>query len=321
MKNDIGRLAAEYLAKFPTESNRSIAAALALHHPAVGTLEQFRSAVRHRRGAAGNEKRKSATCVREEIPKTRALPPDNLLISGNRRVLILSDVHVPVHDEMAMKTAVKYGKDHKADTIFLNGDFVDFARVSDHRPTPDLPEMREERAVAIEFLTWLRRQFPRADFYYRLGNHEERLEAYAYDRAPAIWEEALHSFEAYLRLESLGVACIKFRRRVDLGSLRTYHGHELPKGISSPVSPAKRLYDRMKTTALCGHFHRTSRYVAPDSEHKLVTCHTVGCLCGLSPLYARVNDWNFGFAFMELDKSGDFMLDNLAISRSGKVFR
>jgi predicted phosphodiesterase len=320
MRSEIGRLADEYLAKYPTESTHGIAAALAAAYPTVGTHEQFRSVLRHRRGARGKDRRHLATAAREQ-PPSRALPADTVEIAGPRRILILSDVHVPVHDVDAVQAAVEYGKAHAADTVLLNGDIVDFARASDHRPTPDLPEMREERRVAVEWLRWLREQFPEARIVYRAGNHEERLEAYAYTRAPAIWDEALHSIEAYLQTESLGIEFVKFRRRIDLGKLRTYHGHELPKGIASPVSAAKRLYDRMKTTGLCGHFHRTSRYVATDSEHRLVVCHTTGSLCGLTPMYARVNDWNHGFAFVELQADGNFLVDNLLVGSGGDVYR
>ena len=39
----------------------------------------------------------------------------------------------------------------------------------------------------------------------------------------------------------------------------------------------------------------------------------VGCLCGLSPDYMPINDWNLGFAFITRENDGNFSVENKKI--------
>jgi hypothetical protein len=50
-----------------------------------------------------------------------------------------------------------------------------------------------------------------------------------------------------------------------------------------------------------------------------IASYSTGCLCQLTPRYARVNRWNHGFATLEAEKGGDWDIRNLKIIK-GKVY-
>jgi len=52
-------------------------------------------------------------------------------LTGERRVLILSDIHVPFHDVQAIEAAVEWGRREKGVTdVLINGDLCDFYQLS-----------------------------------------------------------------------------------------------------------------------------------------------------------------------------------------------
>ena len=82
---------------------------------------------------------------------------------------------------------------------------------------------------------------------------------------------------------------------------------------------ARGAFLRTLHTVLVGHGHRTSGHAESSMWHDEVFCWSQGCLCDLTPEYARINRWNHGFAVVTVDKDGTFDVDNLRISKQGKV--
>jgi DNA-binding transcriptional regulator LsrR (DeoR family) len=50
-----------------------------------------------------------------------------------KKAIILSDIHVPYHDQAALSVALAYAKDYAPDMIVLNGDIIDFYGASSYR--------------------------------------------------------------------------------------------------------------------------------------------------------------------------------------------
>jgi hypothetical protein len=46
---------------------------------------------------------------------------------------------------------------------------------------------------------------------------------------------------------------------------------------------------------------------------------STGCLCDLTPQYARVNRWNHGMAFVEVANDGSFNVSNFRINKHGDI--
>ena len=167
---------------------------------------------------------------------------------------------------------------------------------------------------------WLRSEFPKIPIIAKLGNHEERWEHWLWDHAPEISSETEMGLEAWLHLTQHGVELVKDQRIILAGELPIAHGHELPKGMASPVNAARGAFMRTMSTILIGHGHRTSGHCEQDMWQSETFCWSTGCLCDLAPEYARINKWNWGFASVEIAKTGGgFDVQNYRITGDGKV--
>jgi hypothetical protein len=125
--------------------------------------------------------------------------------------------------------------------------------------------------------------------------------------------------ETILGLEYRDIEFLDYLQLVMAGKLPILHGHEVPN-ISRTVNPARGLFQHTKTWAMCSHCHTTSQHPAKDIYGTLLTTWSTGCLCDLSPDYNPFgNNWNWGFALVNVEKNGDFEVENKRILPSGKV--
>jgi len=161
------------------------------------SAEDVRDIIRYHTGLKGNGDKKSLNSqefVREKtykynpfenIPKSYKEESKVLKLSlASRRIGILSDIHFPYHDEEALKVAIDYLIEYKPDTIILNGDILDFYGLSAFDKDPSKPKMREELEQGRWFISAMRETFPNALIYYKIGNHEMRLERWLKLKAP-----------------------------------------------------------------------------------------------------------------------------------------
>jgi len=224
---------------------------------------------------------------------------------------ILCDIHVPCHDKTSLETAVRYLKRLKPKGIVLNGDTLDSHELSDHDRRPDMTRYKDEIEICRQLLQWLRRTFPAAQIVFKHGNHEERLERYLFQRAPALAELPGVDIPTWCHFNDLGIENVTDRRKIKLGKLNLLHGHEYPRG--GGVNPARWLYLKARSVAAIGHFHRTSMHHARNLDNKYEVAWSIGCLCDLSPHWLPYNDWDHGFATCELSQDGSFHFETKRI--------
>lgn len=225
--------------------------------------------------------------------------------------LVISDLHVPCHDRTTIELAVRQAKRDGVAGVLLNGDVVDHHELSTHDKDPSLPRYVEEVRIGRELLAWLRAEFPRQRVVYKAGNHEARLQRYIAGRAPAI--EALEgvSLASVLRFADRGVEGVDDATVIRLGKLNVVHGHEYKGG--GGVNPARWLYLKARSVALTSHFHRTSEHHAKDIGGKHEAAWSIGCACDLHPRYAVLNEWNHGYAMVEVAADGTFGVRNMRV--------
>lgn len=318
--------------RFPKASNKTLARRLANDYPQLFTdIESARSTVRYARGNVGKHNQGKATHKETfrhnrqagelpALPKSEAKPWEPFVLKA-RRVLILSDLHVPFHHEGALSAALDYGDQFKPDAIFVNGDFFDFFQLSKFEKHPSISDVDHELAVGKAVWAHIRRRFPKARLYYKLGNHDERWAKYIYRAAPALSnvDQVIDGWHAPAGILDYRITVIDDQRPVLLGKLPVFHGHELGKGTGNAVSPARTAVLRAQHTILVGHSHQTSHQPITNIWHDEMFAWSTGCLCDLTPDYARVNKWNHGFATVEVDGNGDFDVTNLRIGKNLKV--
>jgi predicted phosphodiesterase len=317
------RLAAEH----PNHSARGLARMLVAESKGALTLEAARTRIRAQFGQRGRKERQYATAPRPArqpghrfaMPASKAEPwtPHDLGVVG--KVGILSDIHVPYHDPIALRAAVDHLAEAEIDALVLNGDTADFYTISRWTKDPRKRDLGGELAQIRELLGWIRQTFPEIPILFKNGNHEERWRAWLWQHAPEISAEPEMGLAVWLHLDRHGMTLVEDHRPIMLGKLPVLHGHEKGKGISSPVNQARGAFLRLHHTVLEGHGHRTSGHCEPDMWGSEVFCWSTGCLCDLRPEYARINKWNHGFAIVTTHAGGEFDVENLRITADGKV--
>lgn len=314
-------IAAAAIVKFPDRDNRLMARYLHQHHTnAFPSVESARSIVRYLRGASGKKGKpaivdhvKQIGWQRERMPESQSTARHELHITGAQRILIMSDMHVPYHDNAAIKAALDYGKQQRVDTIYLNGDIGDFYAVSRHDKDPTRSLKDEIREIRM-MLKHIRGRFPKARIIYKVGNHEDRMERFLSKNAPVLLGISEFQIPDILKLSELGIEYVPSLGLTFMGKLPVYHGHELPQGMSSPVNPARGIWMRTQDSMICGHWHRSSVHTEKIGVHgKVKSCWSLGCLCNMTPDYAPVNRWSHGFAIVHVNDDGTYEVDNKTI--------
>jgi predicted phosphodiesterase len=333
--------AAKLLDAQPELSNRAAARILYKQWPSLWpTLEACRSTVRLLRGQMGKTHRKHrGRRAPDRRPGVKQLPvprrewkiaiPEPLTHGIERAPVpcnqpgvwgVMSDIHIPFHDAAALETALQEIEDTRPVGIVLLGDVADFHAISRWENDPRNRDFEGERQAVVQFLKHLRERFPTQRIIYKLGNHEERLERYMRTKAPELLGMECLQFRELIEADSVGVEVVGDQRRIALGRLTLIHGHEYRFAISNPVGPARGLFLKSNTTAMCGHFHQTSQYSkrALDDVHR--ACWSLGALCQLDPEYRPINEWNHGFAIVTVAANGSFEVTNRQLDEHGRKY-
>jgi predicted phosphodiesterase len=326
--DDLTAIARRLVTLHPNAPAKTLGRRLAAESNGALTLGQAYARIRRQFGQAGKDNRRRTKATRPrparqsgavpELPPSQAEPwlPHDLGVVGS--VGVLSDVHVPYHDETAVRAAVRHLRAERIDGLLLNGDLADFYSISRHEKNPKHRNFKRELETVREFLQAIRRTFPDIPIVLKSGNHEERFEKWLFAHAPEISDDPIMGLDNWLGLGPLDIALVKDKRIVMLGRLPVLHGHEKGNGISSPVNQARGAFLRLNHTVLEGHGHRTSTHSEPDMFGSERVCFSTGCLCDLRPAYAPLNKWNHGAAIVHVDADGQFNVENFRIT-NGKV--
>ncbi len=336
MKSIKGKVVLEYL-EHPDWSKMAtltLARLIYKENPSVfKNVENARYTVRYYRGQTGKASRHKAThattkaqhAIAMKTPNPFGLPETDedvwdayQLPKAATRILLLSDIHVPYHNIQAISKAIEYGKEKKVNAIVFNGDTLDCYALSRYEKDPRKRRFGEELDLCRQLLNVFRKEFPGVPFYFKLGNHEERFEAYMRIKAPELLGSPEFTLDTLLKFGELGCDLIQDKRIIKAGKLNILHGHEFVGGGFSPVNPARGYYMRAKASVICGHNHQTSEHSENNLEGKVVTAWSTGCLCEMHPQYMPINKWNYGFAYIQVFKDGGFEVDNLKII-NGKI--
>lgn len=319
--------AAELCREYPDAPSRTLAKRLAVENKT--SVENARAAIRAVRGALGESKlHKSVPELRRakqsagwvpKMPPTKAGEWLPLVVAGPGRVGIISDLHVPFHSELALESAVEHIARHRPDVILINGDFGDWYGLSRFEKNPKLRDDQGELNAQRQCLQWLRHRFKKQRIIFKYGNHDERWDKYVFNVFPLLHAEPGLRLDTMLKCAELDVEVVMDQRPIMLGKLPVFHGHELGRSIFNPVNPARGAFLRTHHTILVGHNHQTSGHGDTNIWHDETFCWSTGCLCCLTPEYARVNRWNWGAAFVTVEKDGTFGVENFRISKDGKA--
>jgi predicted phosphodiesterase len=326
-----GEVVREYLAMFPKSSKKGIARLLVKEHPLLfHSIDQARILIRSHTGTSGKHAKKymknqikhETNFSRENpygIPTSYELVREPFVLPKvENNILIISDLHIPYHNIAALECALDYGVKNKVNTVFINGDLLDFHGLSRFLKDPRKRNVKEEMDACIEFLTGLRKTFPKASIYYHHGNHDIRYQMWLMSH-PEIFGDPYYELENRLGLNKLRIRTVDDKTITKAGKLSITHGHYIFRGASSPVSPARTMLLKAKQSMVCGHTHKISEATAMNLDGDIYTCFSTGSLCELLPDYTPMcNDYSHGFAHAVINNDGSFSLKNYRIHK-GKI--
>jgi predicted phosphodiesterase len=315
MRNPVASEAAnQVLAKYPKASNLELARMIYKKHPlSFNSLDSARGVIRYKRGAAGAKNRERAG-IKENVTPVYTLPESDakeyppMQFDGVSRVGILADLHFPYHTKAAIEIAVKECKRRDVDGILLNGDVCDAHTLSEFEHDPGARSWAEERKIVVQFLGWLRQEFPKARIIYRGGNHEHRHRRLVLKKCRELYDEEVTGLDHLFKMADFGIEPMFDKRIIRLGKLNTLHGDEL--GKSSGGSPARSAYMKAKACLIESHHHKVSEHTETSIDGGIFTVWTTGCLSELQPRYAPWAGYQHGFANVDIAKNGDFQVCN-----------
>ena len=319
----LGKTALRYLDQYPNMATLTLAK-LILRGPEghlFDSVERARSVLRDYRGSNGKHRRKDIT-VRTHLndkpvynlPESDYKAPAPLFLSSHdTRIGLLPDLHIPFHDSINLKAALDAIAARNPTTIIITGDLMDCYKLSMFDQNPDEADMALEVARTKEFLGYLRNRFKKARCICMEGNHEVRLKRWTYSH-PEMFPilKGSCTIPKILDFNVHGVEWVEDKQIVKAGPhLSILHGHEMALN-SCGVSPARAAYLKAKECVIVSHLHRASQNDEVSLSGKVIASWSLGCLCGLKPLYLPINNWSAGAGFVELSGK-DFDVTNLRI--------
>jgi len=235
------------------------------------------------------------------------------------RTALIYDVHCPFHNKPAYELALDYllSLKPRVNQVILGGDFVDFHKISFWKNAVRM-SFEEEVMECRQELKKLKQRFYRRDIIYLEGNHEQRLHKYNIEKNEDLAYR--NGIQDVLGLKKRRITYVSNIDRMcagkaplRLGKLYVLHGHEKKVSFGA-INLARLYYTRSKTNVIAGHHHKSDYTLVKKLDGKHEGAWTVGTLGQLSEPYQPINDWNWGFAFVDHDEvTGDFEVHNKII--------
>jgi hypothetical protein len=166
--------------------------------------------------------------------------------------------------------------------------------------------------MARNFIDNLRATFTKAKIYFKVGNHEDRLDAFLQEKADQF--AGLITWQSLLELDAKGVKFVDSNQLMFCHGTWITHGHEIK--VNGGANPAVTLLNKTLTNTCMGHLHRTQTIHKKTLEGEYLRADVIGTLSKLKRGYMPYSQSNHGFAFIHED--GEFQ--NMRIE-DGKVKR
>lgn len=236
------------------------------------------------------------------------------------RVVFLSDIHAPFHDEIVWDQVLRFVQDYDPDRIVVNGDLVDAYNVSRFSKDPNRRHnLQDEIDISRGLLASLRDRAQNARIDLTTGNHESRVERYLWSQAPELSSlrclrlgELLSLNELEIELHGVEGFLLRPKFRVKHGdAVRKHSGHS-----------AKSEFEKHGISGISGHTHRMGTYEVRNDAGVFAWTEQ-GCLCDMNPEYINgIANWAAGFAVGEFATGGNrYQLELVRVPEQRLVYR
>lgn len=237
------------------------------------------------------------------------------LDSYGKKMGVISDIHLPVHDRPALIAAHAFLKQSGIDCLLILGDLMDSSNLSRHPQSKGLRyTWKEEIEVGRAYVKSLRVMFPDIRIVLSAGNHDQWLQRFLLRQAPQLENE--YMLHERLMLKEHDIDWIHEDRLMTYGDLYLHHGHKL--GIGGGRHVATRLLDKFGVNIMVGHFHRQMTDSKISLDGKVHAAWVNGCLSDMHPGYNPYGSQTHGFSIVDLHDGGLFTVKQYRII-NGKV--
>lgn len=234
-------------------------------------------------------------------------------LEGIKRIVSISDLHVPFHDIEALNEIVK--REAGADILVINGDLNDFYSLSRYRQEFSINPL-DEIQQTNKLIEELAKHFKQVII--NQANHEMRLYNYLVDNATKLMEYLRErKIEDYLEVEASNVITNNFWY-IQIGDLVIGHSEDF-----SAINPLKSVVNFIQYLEIQNIFEKSFNAVILAHTHKQGKAFyrkklgiEEGCLTQkpdylfFDKTYVRISKydtWYMGYAFAELrDGKTDF---------------
>lgn len=244
-----------------------------------------------------------------EMPDGKNEVDEHVVVHGN--TAILTDIHLGYHDKNAIQACILHLRKLKVDSIVLNGDTVDAHRLSRWAKRKEDIEFTTELQLARNFIDNLKSTFSKAKIYFKIGNHEDRLERYIQEKADEF--AGLITWQGLLELDKKGVQLVESNQLMFCNGIWIAHGHELK--VNGGMNPANALLNKTFANSCMGHLHRTHQVQRKTLDGTWIRCDVIGTLSKLKRAYMAYSNSNHGFAYIDEEQT----MHNFRIDDNGKV--
>ena len=303
-------------------SKRFIATVLHGEHPDLFIdVEDARRFIRRVTGANGIVLKKDEQLINDfallENPIVECELKPFVVPRQYKKAFIINDIHSKFHDRKALEVAVNHASKQNCDIVIINGDLFDFYQFSRFDKNNRIKaEFLSEREWVQDFLLLLQNTFGKVIF--KKGNHDLRREQFIQKLSGDMPElQGLESISNYVMFDGSTVEVVEDYNIIEFGKLNLIHGHEYQGG--GGIHVAYNRLNKAMDNIMSGHSHVTQSNMKKTITGKYYGSWAVGCLCSLSARYNPQNNWNHGFAIVEREDSGDFIVNNRRII-DGRIF-
>jgi UDP-2,3-diacylglucosamine pyrophosphatase LpxH len=173
-----------------------------------------------------------------------------------KRVAVIGDLHIPFLDLTAFAVTMNFLRDYKPDCVIVNGDIFDCYSASKYQQSPERAEcLQDEFDTGKPIMQEI--DDLGADTYVGEGNHDARIQWLAINKKSTHKLRCLELKNAAEMPKRWSYHPSQYRFRIS--SLSILHGDL--KGFGGGKYVASRMYERLKTSCLFGHFHRQQSHI------------------------------------------------------------
>lgn len=196
-----------------------------------------------------------------------------LPLENPHRIHITPDLHYPFQNNDVIAYIIDLAKG--CDTIIQIGDGLEAYGVSSHKKNPAIRHTLNDEAKQYRTQFWrpLREQNPKARLIQIIGNHEERIERYTWQKAPELYDIPGVSIGRLIHAERYQIE-VHPRSGLLIAGYRIKHGD-----TARTIGSARSEMLAHRSNGISAHTHRCEHETLIDAEGYRTDWYSIGHAC------------------------------------------